>query len=231
LPIPPQLRHTECSACANRLTKAIQRGRDALGNDGYESYLTELEKTLGRLPLEQAARAADILFRAFETNHMVFLFGNGGSAALASHMATDLGKGTHQPGPAWMASTKRLRVLSVTDNVPLLTAWGNDTAYEEVFASQMENFIQPGDVAFAISGSGNSPNVLRALDLARRKGATTVGLGGFAGGKMKALLDCPVIVPSDSMQRIEDAHVILSHMIFLDLKGRIEAEARKGHDQ
>lgn len=192
----------------------------------YGSYLTHLKETIDQLPLSQAARAADILFGAYQANRTVFLFGNGGSAALASHMATDLGKGTHQPGPAWMNSVKRLKVLSVTDNVSLITAWGNDTAYEGVFASQMENFIEAGDVALAISGSGNSPNVLRALELARCKGATTVGLGGFAGGKMKALLDCPVIVPSDNMQRIEDAHVILAHMIFLDLKRRIEAGAR-----
>ncbi|MGH9402390.1 MAG: SIS domain-containing protein [Terriglobia bacterium] len=193
----------------------------------YELYLAHLKEALDHLPLDQAARAVGILFRAYETNHTVFLFGNGGSAALASHMAADLGKGTHQPGPAWMDSVKRLKALSVTDNVPLLTAWGNDTAYEGVFASQMENFIEAEDVAFAISGSGNSPNVLRALELARRKGAFTVGLGGFSGGKMKALLDCPVIVPSDNMQRIEDGHVILAHMIFLDLKGRIEAGAGK----
>lgn len=192
----------------------------------YDSYLTHLKATIDGLPLGQAARAADILFGAYQANRTVFLFGNGGSAALASHMATDLGKGTHQPGPAWMDSVKRLKVLSVTDNVSLITAWGNDTAYEGVFASQMENFIEAGDVALAISGSGNSPNVLRALELARRRGATTVGLGGFAGGKMKALLDCPVIVPSDNMQRIEDAHVILAHMIFLDLKRRIESGAR-----
>ena len=193
-------------------------------NHGYETYLTHLKDVLDRLPIAKAERAADILFRTYQTDHTVFLFGNGGSAALASHMAADLGKGTHQPGPEWMASVKRLKVLSVTDNVPLLTAWGNDTAYENVFAAQMENFIQPDDVAFAISGSGNSPNVLRALELARRKGAITVGLGGFAGGKMRALLDCPVIAPSDNMQRIEDVHVILAHMIFLDLKRRIETQ-------
>lgn len=195
-------------------------------NHGYATYLAELKRVLDGLPIEPAARAADILFRAYQTDHTVFLFGNGGSAALASHMAADLGKGTHQPGPDWMSSVKRLKVLSVTDNVPLLTAWGNDTAYEQVFAEQIENFIQAGDVAFAISGSGNSPNVLRALELARRKGAVTVGLGGFGGGKMKSILDCPIIVPSDNMQRIEDAHVILAHMIFLDLKRRIENDAR-----
>jgi D-sedoheptulose 7-phosphate isomerase len=113
-------------------------------------------------------------------------------------------------------------VLALTDNVPLLTAWANDASYEDVFAGQMENFLQAGDVAFGISGSGNSPNVLRALELARRVGATTVGLTGCGGGKMKDLLDCPIIVPSNHMQHIEDAHLILAHLIFLDLKARIE---------
>lgn len=193
----------------------------------YKAYLEELSSTLSRLPLAQANEASGILFGAYQADRTVFLFGNGGSAALASHMAADLGKGTHQPGPEWMARVKRLKVLALTDNTPVITAWANDTDYEGVFARQMENFLSAGDVAFAISGSGNSPNVLRGLELARSKGATTVGMGGFAGGKMKALLDCPMIVPSDNMQRIEDAHVILAHMIFLDLKRRVEDEARK----
>jgi D-sedoheptulose 7-phosphate isomerase len=176
----------------------------------------------------QATQATDILFRAYLEDRMVFTFGNGGSAALASHLATDLGKGTHFPGPAALASARRLRILSLTDNVPMLTAWGNDTAYEDVFARQMENFIHKDDVAFGISGSGNSPNVLRALELARKVGATTVGLVGFGGGKMKELLDCPLVVASHQMQQVEDAHVILSHMIFLDLKARIERSVTSG---
>lgn len=193
----------------------------------YEAYLQELKETLDKLPIEEAACAAATIFGAYQADHTVFLFGNGGSAALASHMAADLGKGTHQPGPEWMAPVKRLKVLSLTDNTPVITAWANDAQYEGVFARQMENFIAAGDVAFAVSGSGNSPNVLRGLELARAKGASTIGLGGFGGGKMKPLLDCAVIVPSNNMQRVEDAHVILSHLIFLDVKRRIEAEARK----
>lgn len=188
----------------------------------YEDYLAEFKTVLEHLPLEQAKQAADILYRAYQTDHLVFTFGNGGSAALASHLASDLGKGTHLPGPASLRQSKRLRVLALTDNVPLLTAWANDASYEDVFAGQMENFLQAGDVAFGISGSGNSPNVLRALELARKVGATTVGLTGCGGGKMKDLLDCPIIVPSNHMQHIEDAHLILAHLIFLDLKARIE---------
>ncbi len=197
-----------------------------MAGENGKSYLSELKRVLDHLPLGEVERATEIIFQAYETDHTVFLFGNGGSAALASHLAADLGKGTHFPGPSWLAPVKRLKVLSVTDNMPVLTAWANDTNYEGVFARQIENFIQSGDVVIAISGSGNSPNVLRALELARRKGATSIGLGGCGGGKMKALLNCAVVVPSDHMQRVEDAHVIVSHMIFLDLKQRIEEHAR-----
>jgi D-sedoheptulose 7-phosphate isomerase len=194
----------------------------------YSRYLDELKTLLDNLPLAQVKRAAEVLFRAYETDHTLFVFGNGGSAALASHMASDLGKATHVPGPASLQGVKRLKVLALTDNVPLLTAWANDSSYENAFAGQMENFIQAGDVALAISGSGNSPNVLRALELARRAGATTVGLAGCGGGRMKALLDCPIVVPSHNMQQVEDAHLVLAHMIFLDLKARIEARGAAG---
>jgi D-sedoheptulose 7-phosphate isomerase len=188
----------------------------------YEDYLNEFKAILGNLPLEQAKQATDILYRAYETDHIVFTFGNGGSAALASHLASDLAKSTHIPGPASVRQVKRLKALSLTDNVPMLTAWANDTTYEDVFAGQMENLIQAGDVAFGISSSGSSPNVLRALELARRVGATTIGLTGCGGGKMKDLLHCPILVPSHHAQHVEDAHLILAHLIFLDVKARIE---------
>jgi len=194
----------------------------APGESDYARYLSELQAVVQNLPLDAAKRAADILYRAYQTDHTVFTFGNGGSAALASHLAADLGKSTHFPGPASVRQSKRMKILSLADNVPMLTAWGNDTSYENIFAGQMENFLQAGDVAFGISGSGNSPNVLRALELARKVGATTVGLTGCGGGKMKDLLDCPIVVPSHHMQQVEDAHLILAHLIFLDLKARIE---------
>jgi D-sedoheptulose 7-phosphate isomerase len=189
----------------------------------YSRYLTDLKTVLENLPLEDARRAADILFKAYQNDRSVFLFGNGGSAALASHLATDLGKGTHFPGPAALKNVRRFKAISLTDNVPMLTAWSNDLSYEQVFAGQMENFIRARDVALGISSSGNSPNVLRALELARRVGAITIGLTGCGGGRMKDLLDCPIIVASNHMQHVEDAHVVLAHLIFLDLKARIEA--------
>ena len=142
---------------------------------------------------------------------------------MASHVACDLGKGTHAPLPQGidMKRARRLRIFSLTDNVPMITAWANDSAYEDIFAEQLDNFIQSKDVAFGISGSGNSANVLKGLRLAREKGATTVGLTGFNGGKMAELLDYAVVVPSQSMQRIEDAHLVLLHLIFLDFRQRV----------
>ena len=191
----------------------------------FSTYLAELKGVLDNLPLGQVRKACDILFDCYQSDHTLFALGNGGSAALASHLVTDFAKGTHFPGPSELAAVRRLKAMAVTDNMPLVTAWANDTCYEDVFMRQLENFLRPGDVVLAISGSGNSPNVLKALEFARSAGATTIGFGGFEGGKMKALLDCPVIAPSNSMQQIEDAHVILGHMIFLDLKGRITALA------
>jgi D-sedoheptulose 7-phosphate isomerase len=153
---------------------------------------------------------------AYNDGRRVFAFGNGGSAALASHFACDLGKGTVQEN-----GQKRFRVLSLTDNVPLLTAWANDTSYEMVFAEQLRNFVQPDDIAFAISGSGSSPNVLRGLEAARRAGAINIGLTGFRGGKMRELCDICLIVPSDNMQTIEDFHLSVAHALFTVLRHRI----------
>jgi D-sedoheptulose 7-phosphate isomerase len=178
-------------------------------------YVTSVGATLAKMPCAAIDDLIEVLLRTCEAGRAIFVFGNGGSAALASHAACDLGKGTCE------VARERVRVLSLTDNVPLITAWANDTAYEMVFTEQMKNFIQPGDVAFAISGSGNSPNVLNALRYAREIGATTVGLTGFEGGKMKALCDVCVVVPSDNMQIIEDLHVMAAHGIFTILRSRL----------
>ncbi len=139
----------------------------------------------------------------------MYTFGNGGSASLASHFACDLGKGT-----AYCNGGKRFRALALTDNLPTLTAWANDSSYEDVFSEQLRNFVQPQDVAFAISGSGNSKNVLNALEVAREAGATTLGISGFQGGQMKSLCDICVVVPSNNMQIIEDMHLAMAHSIF-----------------
>jgi D-sedoheptulose 7-phosphate isomerase len=179
------------------------------------TYFESLARTVERLPIETIEKVTDVLLQAYDTSRTIFLFGNGGSAALASHLACDLGKGTVNGSP------KRFRVLALTDNVPLMTAWANDAKYEDIFSEQMSNFIQPLDVAFAISGSGNSPNVLTALRTAREAGAFTVGLTGFQGGQMKALCDLCVVVPSDNMQIIEDLHLCVAHSVFTAVRQKI----------
>ena len=172
------------------------------------AYFDCLSDTVQRLPFAALEEVAKILVRAYDRGNMIYLFGNGGSAALASHFACDLGKGTVN------GSGKRFRVLALTDNVPLMTAWANDSRYEDIFAEQLSNLVCENDVAFAISGSGNSPNVLRALRVAREARAITIGLGGFRGGRMKDLCDQCMIVPSDNMQIIEDLHLCVAHALF-----------------
>jgi D-sedoheptulose 7-phosphate isomerase len=181
--------------------------------DYFEAY----QRVVTNLPHSEVDRVIDELMYAYEKNSNIFLFGNGGSAALASHFACDLGKGTvvRENGH------KRFRVMALTDNVPLMTAWANDTCYDEVFAQQLRNFIAPGDVAFAISASGNSPNILRALEIARSYEARTIGLTGFEGGKMKGLCDICTIIPSSNMQIIEDFQLSVTHAIFTVIREKI----------
>ena len=178
-------------------------------------YFDILAQTMSRLPYQAIDAVTTALLRAYDAHGTVYIFGNGGSAALASHVACDLGKGTIN------GSDRRFRALALTDNVPMMTAWANDFKYEDVFAQQLANFVCESDVAFAISGSGNSPSVLRALECAREANATTVGLSGFQGGLMKDLCDVCMIVPSDNMQIIEDLHVCVAHAVFTAIRRRI----------
>jgi D-sedoheptulose 7-phosphate isomerase len=182
------------------------------------SYFELLSKTIQKLPFDQVEQVAEMLVNAYERQRTIFLFGNGGSAALASHFACDLGKGTVN------GSKKRFRVMALTDNVPTMTAWANDSKYEDIFSEQLANFAGPEDVAFAISGSGNSPNVLKALRVAGQAGSTTIGLTGFAGGRMLALCDACVVVPCDNMQIIEDLHLCVAHSLFTCIRAKLGGE-------
>ena len=185
---------------------------------GSMSYFQRYSSIVGKLPYEVIDTVTDVFWDAYQRDQVLFVFGNGGSAALASHSACDFGKGTVVNG------NQRFRVLSLTDNVPLMTAWANDQRYEDIFAEQLRTFVRSGDVVFAISGSGNSANVLNGLQVARDSGAQTVGLTGFKGGKMKVLCDQCVVIPSDNMQLIEDFHIAVTHSIFTTLKKRIVSE-------
>jgi D-sedoheptulose 7-phosphate isomerase len=182
------------------------------------TYFDNVAQVIANMPFATVDRIVEVLMQAYESNRMIYLFGNGGSASLASHFACDLGKG------ATNGSSKRFQVLAFTDNVPLMTAWANDARYEDIFAEQLINFVRPSDIAFAISGSGKSPNVLKALKVARDAGAFTVGLTGFQGGDMGSLCDLCVIVPSDNMQIIEDLHLSVTHAVFTALRAKIRRQ-------
>jgi len=201
----------------SRLFATDDREGGAFQINSAPRYFKMYEQVIARLPHSMIERAAGELLVAYEQNRTIFLFGNGGSAALASHFACDLGKGTVRIGER----QKRFRVLALTDNLPLLTAWANDSSYADVFAQQLQNFVEPRDVVFAISGSGNSPNILRALDVARKAGALNIGLTGFGGGKMKNLCDPCIVIPSENMQIIEDLHLSVTHAIFSVVRHRL----------
>ncbi len=182
-----------------------------------QKYLNEIGQVVHNLPQVEIARTIDILARARTEGGRIFVMGNGGSAAMASHFACDLGKGTVQEGKA------RFKIISLNDNVPLLTAYANDFGYETVFAEPLASLAEPGDVAMAISSSGNSINVLRAMDVAREHGLTTIGITAFEGGKLKEKVDVCVVVPADSrhpdaMQHAEDGQWVVLHTIFVVIR-------------
>jgi D-sedoheptulose 7-phosphate isomerase len=171
-------------------------------------YLDLVAQALAELPEAKIQDVIDTLKAAHADGRQVILLGNGGSAATASHLACDLQKGLKEH------TGKRLRASSVTDNVAVMTAWANDTSYENIFAEQLDSLLQPGDVVVAISGSGNSPNVIKAVQKANELGAITIGWSGFAGGKLAQVAQKSIVVNSDNMQRIEDVHMVLGHLIF-----------------
>jgi D-sedoheptulose 7-phosphate isomerase len=173
-----------------------------------QRYVKENAAVLsGAYLTEGASTLVETFARARAEGRTIYLFGNGGSASTGSHMVNDLSKLTIQ------GNNRRFRCVSLSDAMPTVLAWANDLSYAEVYAEQIKNLGTKGDLAVGISGSGNSPNVLRALEEARRLGMVTVGLIGRGGGKMKGLCDVSVIVPSDDMQHIEDAHLVICHLV------------------
>jgi len=148
-----------------------------------------------------------LLEEAYHNGHRVFVMGNGGSAATASHFALDLAKNTIMPG------APRLKAISLTDHVPLITAWSNDTAYEHIFAEQLANLVEPGDIVLGISASGNSLNVINAIRLAKQYRAYTVALLGVKGGKIKDMVHAYVLATDENHEQGEDAPMILAHLI------------------
>ena len=184
--------------------------------DRIKQYLYEVQDVLDILPYQRISDVIDVLLAANHMGSMTFVMGNGGSAATASHFACDLSKGTITPG------RPRFRVTALTDNVPIMTAWSNDISYDDLFAEQLRGLISRGDVVIGISGSGNSINVLKAIQAARDMGGITIGLSGFSGGQLSSLVDIPLIVPSNCMEQIEDVHLILCHLICTVLREQLK---------
>ena len=169
-------------------------------------YIRAQNATLSSVPVEAIARLVELLRQAQAEDRQVFICGNGGSAANASHFATDLGKGASDK------LGKRFRVLSLTDNVAWMTALGNDYAYEDIFAGQLQNFARPGDLLLSISVSGNSPNCVKALAWAKKNGVKTLVIVGAKRGRMAEVADEAIVINETHYGRVEDVHMNLLHM-------------------
>ena len=172
-----------------------------------QEYILHLQAILGRLPLSEVRASIRLVMEAYQADQQIFVIGNGGSASTASHVANDLGKG------AVLSGVRRPRVMSLTDNVATMTAWANDGCYEDVFVEQLKNWINPGDLVIAISASGNSENVIRAIRHANAMECKTIGWTGFGGGKLKQITDISVVVDSYEYGPVEDVHLTLNHIV------------------
>jgi D-sedoheptulose 7-phosphate isomerase len=176
-------------------------------NDWITNYVRAQKAALDSISVSAVVRLIDTVRRAAAEDRQIFVFGNGGSAANASHFATDLGKGASDK------QSRRFRVLSLNDNVSWLTALANDYAYEDVFVRQLENYAREGDVVLALSVSGNSPNVVKAVEWARKKGLTTIALVGAKRGALAEIADQVITIDSSHYGRVEDAQMGICHMV------------------
>lgn len=178
-------------------------------------YKQELVAALDTVDLDRVEELIEVFRKARAEDRQIFVFGNGGSASTANHFACDIVKG------ASYGRDKRFRIMALSEQVATLTAYSNDVGYESVFVEPLKNFARPGDIAMAISGSGNSENVIRAIEYANSIGCYTVGLSGMSGGRLHPSVDLSVHVPANHMGRVEDAHFFVCHMVcyhFMDLE-------------
>ena len=189
-------------------------------------YFSLCSKTFESLDLESLETLARQIHTAWLDGHFVFICGNGGSGANASHFCEDLGKSTLDPEDFNNDDMPRLKVLSLTDNTPYILAWGNDEGFERIFVEQLKNFASPGDMLISISGSGNSPNVLRAVEWANSHQLTTWGVTGFDGGQLQQLANHNLHVDSDDMGLVESVHLVAFHWVLDDVYARINCVGR-----
>ena len=180
------------------------------------AYLESLATTLSATPQESLQSIEHSLWETYERDGAIIICGNGGSAATASHFACDLSKWTI------CEDRPRVRAIALTDNIPVMLAWANDTHYERVFVEQLMNVYRTGDTLVAISGSGNSPNVLRAVEWANEQGINTISLTGFGGGQLAKITHAGVVVPSHFMPEVEDVHMAICHALAVSIGKRIQ---------
>jgi D-sedoheptulose 7-phosphate isomerase len=185
------------------------------------AFLDRMGRELLRLDVNEIQALADAIYESYVKDRFVFICGNGGSGSNASHFCEDLGKSTLRREDFDNDAKKRLKVLSLTDNTPYILAWANDEGFDRVFVEQLKNLASPGDLLIAISGSGNSPNVLRAVEWANRRGLRTFGCTGFSGGKLKNLAQQCLHVPLDDMGMVESIHLTVFHWVLDHLHARI----------
>ena len=169
-------------------------------------YLADLKILLDNFPHDRFAEMVQVILNAYHNQKHIFVMGNGGSATTASHWVCDINKGCS------LNREKKFRMVCLNDSISTMLAYANDMAYEDVFLEQLKNYFEKGDVVIGISGSGNSENVLKAIDYANANGGTTIGLCGFSGGKLAQKVNIPVRADCDDMQKIEDVHMITVHM-------------------
>lgn len=189
-------------------------------------YMSRLHDELDRVDRAEIEQLANLVYEAWQNDKFVYIFGNGGSGTTATHMSEDLGKSTLHEKDLHDESKKRLKVMSLTDNLGWIMAVGNDLAYDQIFVQQLMNYGRAGDLVIAISGSGNSKNVLNAVDWANRHGLKTFGLTGFGGGQLKKMAHAGLHVPLDDMGMVESVHLAVFHWVLNDVFARINHEGR-----
>lgn len=183
------------------------RTTNNLDSDPIEDYLSKMALTVEKISRQEIWDVVNVLFTAWKDGKSIYIFGNGGSAATASHMTNDLNKLVNVSG------RPRFKAVSLSDNIPLITAWGNDSEFEDIFVQQLKNFIEPEDIVVGLSTSGRSENILRAIRYANEMNAVTIGFTGDEGGELKLLVDHCINIPDDNTHRQEDCHLILDHLI------------------
>lgn len=185
------------------------------GHNHYKGYFNQVSETLTKINISELEAVVQSITDCYNRGGMIYIFGNGGSSATASHVAGDYLKGIT------FGMEKRLRIICLSDNIPGLMAIANDISYDDIFVEQLKNFIKSGDLVIGISGSGNSENVLKALNLAKEKKVETIAFVGFSGGKAKVIADVCVHIPVNDMEMTEDLHLLCFHAIKQNLIQKI----------